>query len=115
MVPRAGSGPTNLPGSAAPWVLPKECPPAIRATVSSSFIAMGPTVQRGKPLRAGPTAATPVRNAVRAGAVPGHADKERSVVSEVGRPPVLRGGHQSVDVVLYGRQVEILELGLVVE
>ena len=36
----AGSLPTYLPGSAAPCVLPKVCPPAISATVSSSFIAI---------------------------------------------------------------------------
>src|SRR5690348_881707 len=35
----SGSAPTNLPASAAPWVLPKVCPPAMSATVSSSFIA----------------------------------------------------------------------------
>src|SRR3954454_14055793 len=35
----SGSGPTS-DGSPAPWVLPKVWPPAISATVSSSFIAM---------------------------------------------------------------------------
>ena len=40
MVAAAGSLLTYLPGSAAPCVLPKVCPPAINATVSSSFIAM---------------------------------------------------------------------------
>ena len=33
-------------GSAAPWVLPNVWPPAISATVSSSFIAMRPNVSR---------------------------------------------------------------------
>ncbi len=42
----AGSGPTYWFGSAAPWVLPNVCPPAISATVSSSFIAMRPKVSR---------------------------------------------------------------------
>src|SRR6476619_6200905 len=37
--PLSGSGPTS-DGSPAPCVLPKVCPPAIRATVSSSFIAI---------------------------------------------------------------------------
>src|SRR5215813_5988865 len=37
--PPSGSGPTR-DGSPAPWVLPKVWPPAIRATVSSSFIAI---------------------------------------------------------------------------
>src|SRR3954451_13320175 len=31
--PASGSGPTS-DGSPAPWVLPNECPPAMRATVS---------------------------------------------------------------------------------
>ena len=35
----SGSGPT-LDGSPAPWVFPKVCPPAIKATVSSSFMAI---------------------------------------------------------------------------
>ncbi|OQA10469.1 MAG: hypothetical protein BWY67_01153 [Bacteroidetes bacterium ADurb.Bin397] len=42
----AGSGPTYLPGSAAPWVFPKVCPPAINATVSSSFMAIRANVSR---------------------------------------------------------------------
>ncbi len=44
MLAPAGSGPTYSSGFAAPWVLPKECPPAISATVSSSFMAMRPKV-----------------------------------------------------------------------
>ena len=35
----SGSGPTCVAGP-APWVLPNVCPPAMSATVSSSFIAM---------------------------------------------------------------------------
>ena len=42
----SGDGPTNLDGSAAPCVLPKVWPPAMSATVSSSFIAMRPKVSR---------------------------------------------------------------------
>ena len=41
----SGSGPT-LSSGPAPWVLPKVCPPAIRATVSSSFIAIRRNVSR---------------------------------------------------------------------
>ncbi len=40
-----GSGPT-LAASPAPWHLPKVCPPATRATVSSSFMAMRANVSR---------------------------------------------------------------------
>jgi hypothetical protein len=42
----SGSAPTYWSGSAAPWVLPKVCPPAMSATVSSSFIAIRPNVSR---------------------------------------------------------------------
>src|SRR5258705_4617836 len=38
MAAPSGSGPTSA-ASPAPWVLPQVCPPAISATVSSSFIA----------------------------------------------------------------------------
>ena len=39
----SGSGPT-CSALAAPWHFPKVCPPAIRATVSLSFIAIRPNV-----------------------------------------------------------------------
>ena len=39
-----GSTPTYLLGSAAPCAFPKVWPPATRATVSSSFIAILPNV-----------------------------------------------------------------------
>ena len=42
----SGSGPTYSSGSAAPCVLPNVWPPAISATVSSSFIAMRANVSR---------------------------------------------------------------------
>ena len=41
----SGSGPTLLAGP-APCVLPNVCPPAINATVSSSFIPIRPNVSR---------------------------------------------------------------------
>ena len=41
----SGSGPTWSP-DAAPCVLPNECPPAISATVSSSFMAIRRKVSR---------------------------------------------------------------------
>jgi hypothetical protein len=42
----SGSGPTYSSASAAPWVLPNVWPPAMRAKVSSSFIAIRPKVSR---------------------------------------------------------------------
>ena len=41
----SGSGPTRS-GSPAPWALPKVWPPAMSATVSSSFMAMRRNVSR---------------------------------------------------------------------
>ena len=76
---------------------------------------VGPAVQRGEALLTGAAAATTVGDAVGAGGVPGHADHERAVVAEVGRPPVLRGGEDLGDVGLDGGEVEGLERGLVVE
>ncbi len=43
--PPSGSTPTWL-AAPAPWVLPKVWPPAISATVSSSFMAMRAKVSR---------------------------------------------------------------------
>ncbi len=61
----SGSGPTYASGSAAPCVLPKVWPPAISATVSSSFIAIRPNVSRmsyaassGSGLPSGPSGLT---------------------------------------------------------
>ena len=41
----SGSGPTRAV-SPAPWALPKVCPPATKATVSSSFMAIRANVSR---------------------------------------------------------------------
>ncbi|CAB4534551.1 unannotated protein [freshwater metagenome] len=42
----SGSAPTYFSGDAAPCALPNVCPPAMSATVSSSFIAMRAKVSR---------------------------------------------------------------------
>ena len=76
---------------------------------------VGPTVEGRKALGAGPRAAAAVAGAVGARAVPRHPDEEPAVVTVVGRPPVLRVGHQRVEVLLQGRQVELLEFLSVVE
>src|SRR5262249_39630369 len=47
--------------------------------------------------------------------MPRHADEQSTVMSEVRRPPVLRVGHQGVQILDYGIQVEALELLGVVE
>ena len=61
----AGAAPTHFEGSAAPCALPKLWPPAISATVSSSFIAIWPNASRmsfaeaaGSGLASGPSGLT---------------------------------------------------------
>ena len=58
-----------------------------------------------------PAAAAPaaVTGAVGAGAVPGHTHEQRAVMPEVGRPPVLRIGHQCAQLLLECLQVQALE------
>ena len=76
---------------------------------------VGPAVERGKTLLTRTGAAATVGGAVGAGRMPSHADEERAIVAEVGRPPVLRVGHQRVEVFLQRRQIELLELRRVIE
>ncbi len=76
---------------------------------------VGPAVERRKALLATTSTAASVADAVGARAVPGHANEQRAVVAEVGRPPVLRVGHQGGEVFLQRGQIEALEGGGVVE
>ena len=76
---------------------------------------VGPTIERREALSAGRAPAASVMNSVRARTVPGHPDEEGTVVAVVGRPPLLRGGHQRHDVLLQGVEVKALELLGVVE
>ena len=73
-----------------------------------------PRVERREALLAATGAATAVGDAIGAGAVPGHADEQAAVVTEVGRPPLLRIGHQGVQVLDHRIEVEALEfLGII--
>ena len=81
----------------------------------SRLTLSGQLLSGAKRCCAGAGAAAAVADAVGAGAVPRHPDEERPVVAEVGRPPVLRVGHQRVEVLLQGLEVELLELLGVVE
>ena len=76
---------------------------------------VGPAVDGREALLAGSRAPATVTGAIRARAVPGHADEQRPVVPEVRRPPLLRVGHQRVEVLLHGLEVEALELLCIVE
>ena len=73
-----------------------------------------PGVERREALLTGAGATATVGNAVRAGAMPGHADEQSAIVAEVGRPPRLRVLHQGMQVLDHGVEVEALEfLGIV--
>ena len=76
---------------------------------------VGPAVERSKTLRAHACAAAAIMDAVRTGAVPCHADEEGAVVAVVRGPPALRVGHQGVEVLDDGVEVERLELCRIVE
>src|SRR5262249_58649760 len=65
-----------------------------------------------------PTAVAPapaIGNPVRTPGMPRHPNKERSVVTVVGRPPVVRRCHHLLDVRLQGIHVKFLELLRIVE
>ena len=76
---------------------------------------VGPAVERRESLRAASGAAASVVDAVGSGGVPGHADEERAVVAEVGGPPILRIGHDGMEILDHGIEVKFLELLRVIE
>ena len=67
---------------------------------------VGPAVERGEALGAAAATAAAVGDAVRAGGMPRHADEQRAVVAVVGRPPVLRGRHDLLDVLLERGEID---------
>ena len=101
-------GPRNL---AAILLLdrPEQAPRFVQADV------VRPTVERREALLAPAAAAATIAGAIRAGAVPGHANEQRAVVAEVRRPPILRIGHQRREIFLHRREVEALEFLGVIE
>src|SRR5262249_48107501 len=76
---------------------------------------VGPTTEGSKALHAAAATAPAIGNTVCACSMPRHPDEERPVVAVVGRPPVLRGLHHLLDVLLQGLHVKFLELLRVVE
>ena len=88
---------------------PEQAPGLVEVAV------VGPAVQRREALRAGARAAAAVLHAVGAGRVPGHADEEGAVVAVVGGPPVLRVGHQRMQVLDHRVEVQGLEFPRVLE
>src|SRR5690349_8076813 len=55
------------------------------------------------------TASTTILDTVSAGAVPCHTDEETAIVAKVCRPPILRVGHESSQVLLQLLVVELPE------
>jgi len=74
-----------------------------------------PATPRPSAIRAGAGAAAPVGDPGGAGRVPGHPDHLRAVIAVVGRPPVHRRGQELLDVALERLEVDLGELGRVVE
>src|SRR5207244_2831464 len=65
-----------------------------------------PAIEGRETLRAGACSAAAVADAVRTGAVPRHTNEKRAIVAVVRGPPVLRRGHQGMEVLDHGIQVE---------
>src|SRR5262249_3954763 len=86
-------GPRDLP---AVLLLDRPQQPARFVEVA----VIGPAVQRREALLAGTRSAAAITGTVGTGAVPGHADEQRPIVAEVGRPPVLRFSHQRAQIFL---------------
>ena len=74
-----------------------------------------PAVQWLEALLTAIGATATIRSAVGAGAVPGHTDKERTIVAVISRPPRLRGGQRLVDIRLQCLKIQPRELGRVVK
>ena len=96
-----------------PPVLPLDRPEQTARLVEIAVV--GPTVERCKTLRAGRCATPPVLDAVGSRTVPRHADEQRSVMTVVGRPPVLAVGHQRVELLSETIQIQAFELRRIVE
>ena len=76
---------------------------------------VGPGIEGRKALVAGAAAAATIGDAVGAGSMPGHADHQTAVMAPIGRPPFLAVGHQRLEVLLQGRDVELPDLFTIVE
>src|SRR6185436_17038292 len=68
-----------------------------------------PTVQRGKTLLPGSRATTAIVHTVSAGDMPCHTNEQATIMAKVCRPPVLRIGHECMQVFFNRFQVEAFE------
>ena len=76
---------------------------------------VGPAVQGREALLSAARSAAAIGDTVGAGAMPGQPNEQTAVVAEVGWPPVLRVGHESVQILDHRIEVEALEFRCVVE
>ena len=82
---------------------PQQAPGLVKIAV------VRPRIERSEALLPGIGAPPPVTGAIGAGCVPGHADKERTVVAIISRPPRLAVGHQGSEIGLERSVIERLE------
>ncbi len=73
-----------------------------------------PRIQRRKTLLPTSTAAAAIADAVCAGGMPSHADKERAIMAKISRPPRLAVSHQRAEILDHCIEIEALEfLGVI--
>ena len=60
-------------------------------------------------------AATTISTAIGAGTVPGHSNEQGSVMSPIGRPPILRLSHQGIKIPFQGLEIKLVEFLGVIE
>src|SRR5690554_1206584 len=82
---------------------PQQTPGLIQVDV------VGPAVEWSKALIARAATAASIAHAVGARAVPGHAYKQGTIMSKICRPPVLRLGHQLMQVFFKGCKIQAFE------
>ena len=71
---------------------------------------IGPAIKRSKALSTGPPASAAIRSTVSTGSMPGHPNEERTIVPKICRPPVLRIGHQIIEIFFKGIVIDGLKL-----
>ena len=85
-----------------------------QATRLVQIAIIGPAVQRRKTLRTRATATTTICGSVGAGSVPCHADEKRTIMPIIGWPPLLRVGHETMQILLQRLVIKRIErLGIV--
>src|SRR5215470_12080949 len=74
-----------------------------------------PAIERSKALRPRACSTAAVADAIRPRAVPRHANEERTIVTVIRRPPLLRRCHQGMKILDHRIQIERLEFFRIIE